>query len=260
MQNPRVERWRETFQAPQPPSVALGNDDELAPFEPAQKIIEYQVAPPYGELAQMSLVQFANATSTDSPAPGGGSVAAAAGAFGAALNAMVANLTIGKKGYEAVFETLKPLAELAQNYRKEFLQAIDRDTAAFNRLMQVFALPKKSEAQKKERTQAIESATKAAVEVPLSVMRFGVEMLEKALTIARTGNKNALSDVGVGALMLRAATEGAFLNVKINLPGIKDKAFTDISWREAEKLLSLAKIAEKKILDVVEKRMNGGED
>ena len=234
--------------------------DDVAPFEPAQKIIEYQVAPPYGELAQMSLVQFANATSTDSPAPGGGSVAAAAGAFGAALNAMVANLTIGKKGYEAVFETLKPLAELAQNYRKEFLQAIDRDTAAFNRLMQVFALPKKSEAQKKERTQAIESATKAAVEVPLSVMRFGVEMLEKALTIARTGNKNALSDVGVGALMLRAATEGAFLNVKINLPGIKDKAFTDISWREAEKLLSLAKIAEKKILDVVEKRMNGGED
>lgn len=230
--------------------------DDISEFDPAKKIIEYQVAPPHGELASMPIFEFANETSMDSPAPGGGSVAAVAGAMGSALAAMVANLTIAKKGYEAVWENLKPLAVQAQNYKKELLSAIDRDTEAFNEVMQAFSLPRQTPEQKAAKAAAIQLATKNAVQVPLSVMKLSVELVELVQKIAAIGNENALSDAGVAALMGRACAEGAFLNVKINLPEIKDQAFTGTCRLEADKLLAQAKITEKKVLDIVAERMD----
>ncbi|MCI0515533.1 glutamate formimidoyltransferase [candidate division KSB1 bacterium] len=229
--------------------------NDVSHFEPTKKIIEYQVAPPYGQLAQMTLVNFVNETSMDSPAPGGGSVAAAAGAFGAALAAMVANLTICKKGYESVWEILKPIAVQCQDFKADFLRGIDRDTDAFNEVMQAMTLPQKTTAQKAERTSQLQQATQRAIEVPLSVMRAGVELLTQIQPLAASGNKNALSDIGVAALMLRSAVEGANLNVMINLPGITDVDFIHACQRESEKLLSLARIEAKKILDRVQQRL-----
>lgn len=229
--------------------------DDISEFDPMKKIIEYQVAQPAGPLAKMSVADFCDETSIDSPAPGGGSVSAVAGALGAALAAMVANLTIGKKGYQDVWESLKPLAEVGQEFKNFFMHAIDQDTEAFNHVMDAFSLPKKTPEQKEERIRAIQAATKAAIEVPFSVMQQGVACLEKIIPIAETGNSNALSDVGVAALMLRSAAEGAFLNVKINLPGVTDTEFVEKYQQEAERLLSLARINERKVLDIVEKRM-----
>ncbi|MBN2088970.1 glutamate formimidoyltransferase [candidate division KSB1 bacterium] len=230
--------------------------NEINPFDPMKKIIEYQLAPPFGPLAQMSVTNFVDETSMDSPAPGGGSVSATAGAMGAALAAMVCNLTIGKKGYETVSEFLKPLAEEAQKSKNNFLKAIDLDTEAFNAVMAAFSLPKSNELEKTARATAIQDANKGAVKIPLSVMQMGVELLEKIVPVAENGNSNALSDIGVAALMLRSAAEGAFLNVKINLPNIVDQDFVNTHQIEADKLLSLARIAERKILDIVEQRMN----
>jgi glutamate formiminotransferase/formiminotetrahydrofolate cyclodeaminase len=229
--------------------------NDISAFDPAKKIIEYQVADPVGPLAQMSVAAFADETSTDSPAPGGGSISALAGALGAALAAMVANLTIGKKGYETVWESLKSLAEAGQEFKKFFIRAIDADTEAFNKVMAAFSLPKKTPEQKEHRARVVETATKAAIEVPFSVMQQGVACLEKLQPIAETGNSNALSDVGVAALLLRSATEGAFLNVKINLPGVSDPAFVQNYHQEAERLLSLARIGERNVLNIIEKRM-----
>ncbi len=230
--------------------------NEINPFDPMKKIIEYRLAPPFGPLAQMSITKFVDETSMDSPAPGGGSVSATAGAMGAALAAMVCNLTIGKKGYETVWEILKPLAEEAQKSKNNFLKAIDRDTEAFNAVMAAFSLPKSNELEKTARATAIQDANKGAVKIPLSVMQMGVELLEKIIPVAENGNANALSDIGVAALMLRSAAEGAFFNVKINLPNIIDQDFVNTHQIEADKLLSLARIAERKILDIVEQRMN----
>lgn len=229
--------------------------NDIAPFDPLKKIIEYQVANPVGRLARLSVAAFADETSTDSPAPGGGSISALAGALGAALAAMVANLTIGKKGYETAWESLKMFAEAGQDFKKFFIQAMDADTAAFNQLMAAFSLPKKSPEQKEIRGREIEIATKAAIEVPFSVMQHGVACLEKLRPIAETGNSNALSDVGVAALMLRSAVEGAFLNIKINLPGVSDPEFVRMYQQEAERLLSLARISERQVLDIVDQRM-----
>ncbi len=230
--------------------------NEINAFDPMKKIIEYRLAPPLGPLAQKSIGDFVDETSMDSPAPGGGSIAATAGAMGAALAAMVCNLTIGKKGYETVWDILKPLAEEAQKSKKQFLKAIDLDTEAFNAVMAAFSLPKSSETDKTARAAAIQEANKGAVKIPLSVMQMGVELLEKILPVAENGNSKALSDIGVSALMLRSATEGAFLNVKINLPNITDTDFVASGRTAAEKLLSLARIAERKILDIIEQRMN----
>lgn len=230
--------------------------NEISNFDPMKKIIEYRLDPPFGPLARMSIVNFVDETSMDSPAPGGGSVSATAGAMGAALAAMVCNLTIGKKGYETAWEILRPLAEAAQKSKNQFLKAIDLDTEAFNAVMTAFSLPKNSESEKTARTAAIQEANKGAVQIPLSVMRSGVALLEKILPVAENGNSNALSDIGVAALMLRSAVEGAFLNVKINLPNISDQDFVTSNQTEADKLASLARIAERKILDIIEQRMN----
>ncbi len=195
---------------------------ELGPFEPAEKIIEYQAGLVDGPLVSLSNREFVDLLSTDEPAPGGGSVAALCAAQAAALVAMVANLTVGRKGHEEVQDRVKAMAEEAQELKDFFLHAIDADTEAFNKVMACFGLPKKSPAQQKARDLAVAAATREATRVPLSVLEKTPAALALAGEIAAIGNPNSLSDAGVAALTAIAGAEGAFYNVLINLAALKD--------------------------------------
>ncbi len=199
--------------------------NEIAPFDPAKKIIEYRFPEFAKPLAGQTVREFTDELSTDSPAPGGGSVAALCGALAAGLTAMVANLTCGKKGYEKNFKRMSELAVKAQELKDELLLLVDRDTAAFNAVMDCFRLPKKTDAEKSARTAAIQTATKNATLVPFNVMQTSLKVLEFAGTAARYGNVNSLSDAGVAALAAETAIQGARLNVLINLAGTGDEQF-----------------------------------
>jgi glutamate formiminotransferase/formiminotetrahydrofolate cyclodeaminase len=211
---------------------------ELAPFKPEEKIIESRVAPKGGRLMERKLNEFLDELSSDSPAPGGGSVAALGGACAAALAAMVANLTVGKKGYEPAWEELGSMAEKAQALKDRLSAAADQDTAAFNRVMEAFRLPKGTPEEKTARKKAIESATQAATLVPLETLRQCVEVLPLAKTAAEKGNRNSLSDAGVAASFARAAGRGAYLNVRTNLNTLFDTAFVERTAAEAKALLT----------------------
>jgi glutamate formiminotransferase/formiminotetrahydrofolate cyclodeaminase len=193
---------------------------DLGPFDPREKVIEYQAGMTDGRLVRMTNREFVDELSTDSPAPGGGSVAALCAAQSAALVAMVANLTVGKKGYEKVDGRLKDLAELGQDLKDLFLDAIDRDTDAFNKVMDGFAMPRKTDQEKRARDLAIATATRGATLVPLGVLERLPELLALADEIATIGNQNSLSDAGVAALTGLAAAEGAYYNVAINLASL----------------------------------------
>ena len=214
---------------------SLGLSD-VVPFDPKKKIIEYQFAEISGPLVRLSLREFANELSLDSPAPGGGSVAALCGALSAGLSAMVANLTVGKKGYERVSRLMIETAVRAQELKEECLRIVDEDTAAFNAVMDAFRLPKGTEAQKAERDAAVEAATKEATRVPFRLLGISEELIKLARTAARRGNKNSLSDAGVAALAARTTAEGAAYNVRINLSGIKDEAFKEEMRRGSTEL------------------------
>jgi len=214
--------------------------NELYPFKPEEKIIENRIPDPR-PLIGMPLYGFVDETSSSSPAPGGGSVAALCGALASALCCMVGQLTYAKKGYESVSEEMKKLCEEAQEHKDFLMRAVDDDTAAFNQIMAAFRLPKKTDDQKAERRTAIAAATKQAIDVPLSVLRrvhAAMPLVEKA---ARQGNKNSLSDAGVAASCARTAAEGAWYNVTINLAGIDDKVFAGQISAEAGKLLDEVK-------------------
>jgi len=219
--------------------VSMGMRD-LTEFDPQKKIIEYQVRDLKGPLVKLDLRDFANELSIDSPAPGGGSVAALAGSLGAALSCMVANLTIGKKKYRESWDAMKDIAVKAQQLKDELLQAIDRDTDAFNNLMSAFRLPKKTAEQSAERDRAIEQATKDACLVPLDVMKKSLEVLKLAQLVAEKGNENAASDAGVASLMAKSAVEAAGLNVKINLPNINDTTFIETMTTQVKNLVAEA--------------------
>lgn len=214
--------------------LSLGLSD-LYTFEPDKKIIEYQFRGAV-ELTGMKVNAFADLLSTDAPAPGGGSVAALCGALSGALSSMVASLTHGKNGYEGTFDEMERVGVAGQRLKDEFLADVNRDTAAFNRVMDAMRLPKKSDEEKAARLAAIEEATKEATLIPLGVLRRSREAAELARVVAEIGNKNSVSDAGVAALNARAAAEGAFLNVKINLPGIEDKKFTKETATEADSI------------------------
>ena len=205
-------------------AISLGLGD-VVPFDPKKKIIEYQFDAEKAPLAAMSLRAFADELSMDSPAPGGGSVSALCGALSASLSAMVANLTVGKKGYEKGYDALKDVALRGQALKDDLLRAVDLDTAAFNRVMEASRLPKSSPEQQADRDAAVEDATKEATLVPYGVLEKCVELLRLAGLAAELGNRNSVSDAGVAALAARAAADGAFYNVRINLPGLKDEAF-----------------------------------
>lgn len=194
---------------------------DLGAFDAREKVIEYQAGMTDGRLVRLSNREFVDELSTDSPAPGGGSVAALCAAQSAALVAMVANLTVGKKGYEAADARLKDIAELGQDLKDFFLEAIDRDTDAFNKVMDGFALPRKTDQEQRTRDLAIAAATRGATQVPLGVLERIPALLALADEVATSGNQNSLSDAGVAALTGLAAAEGAWYNVMINLAALK---------------------------------------
>jgi glutamate formiminotransferase/formiminotetrahydrofolate cyclodeaminase len=215
--------------------LSLGLND-VASFDPDKKIIEYQFKETGRSLASMSLREFVNALSMDSPTPGGGSVAALCGALSAALSSMVSNLTYGKKGYEDVGEELSAAAVRAQALKDDLLGAVDKDTLAFNKVMEALRLPKTTPEQAAEKEKALEEATKEATLVPLEVLEKSVEAVRLAKAVAAKSYKSSLSDAGVGGLTGAAAGEGAYYNVFINLPGIKDEKFKTRVQRQARSL------------------------
>src|SRR5213592_4553005 len=225
----RKQRWSEGASEEELIDIAIRSMglSELRPFDPKEKVIELKIesAEQKLSLAKMNLREFCNETLSDSPAPGGGSVAALMGALGASLGRMVANLSAGKRGWDDKVEYFSEWAVKAQQLKDELLSLVDEDTTAFNKVMDAFALPKESAEEKLGRSTAIEQATKYAAEVPLKVMETASKSYELLTEMAEKGNPASISDVGVGALATRACIEGAALNVKINLAQLKDEKF-----------------------------------
>lgn len=231
--------------------------DELAPFDPKKKIIEYLIEDDSEKkLVDLSLKNFTQETASESPAPGGGSISAAMGAMGAALGTMVANLSAHKKGWDDRWEEFSDWAEKGKHFQEKLLFLIDEDTRAFNGIMNAFGLPKNSEEEKTNRTNAIQSATKYAMEIPLEVMQTSYDALEIIKAMAETGNPNSVSDAGVGALAIRSAVLGAGLNVRINGASLNDKATASEIISKAEFLEQEAIEKEKEILEIVRKKIN----
>jgi len=232
--------------------LSLGLND-VAPFDPQKKIIEYQFKETEKSLLNLNLRQFSNELSMDSATPGGGSTAALCGALSASLSSMVSNLTVGKKGYERVEKEMKKIAVEAQHLKDELLRAVDLDTNAFNKVMDAYKLPKTTDEQIKERERAIEQATRGATLVPLDVLLKSVELLKLAKKVALKGNKNSLSDAGVAGLTAQAAAEGASYNVRINLPNIQDEEFKSRIKKKAKALKKRSERLAEEIKKIVEK-------
>ena len=232
--------------------------NELAPFDPQKKIIEYVIAGNAGKkLIDSTLKQFADETASESPAPGGGSISAYIGALGAALGTMVANLSAHKRGWDDRWNEFSEWAEKGKYYHTQLLKCVDEDTAAFNQIMSAFDLPKTTEQEIPARKMAIQIATKIAIEIPLKVMKLAAGSMEIIKAMAETGNPNSISDAGVGALCARTAVEGAFLNVKINATGLDDKFYVEEILKEATNILCTAKESEVAILKIVHKKISG---
>lgn len=231
--------------------------DELAPFDPQKRIIEYLLSenekPP---LVNMTLSDFADETASESPAPGGGSISAYAGALGISLATMVANLSASKTGWEERWQEFSDWAEKGQQLKQQLLHLVDEDTRAFNRIMEAFKLPKATDAEKAERKKAIQEATWYAIQVPLKVMEVSLQSMQIIKAMAEKGNPNSVSDAGVGALCARTAVMGAHLNVKINAAGYDDKNKVAEVLKHAEKTEQQAISLEKEILAVVNKTIS----
>jgi glutamate formiminotransferase/formiminotetrahydrofolate cyclodeaminase len=229
--------------------------DELGPFDPQKRVIEYLIAEGTDKLVGMSLRGFADETASESPAPGGGSIAAYCGAMGASLAAMVANLSSHKRGWDDKWEYFSDWAEKGQRIKDALLKAVDEDTAAFNKIMKAFELPKGTDAEKAARKQAVQDATKYAIEVPFKVMGLCLEAMEVAKAMADTGNPNSVTDAGVGALSARTGVRGAFLNVKINASGYSDKAFVDDILAKGEAIEAKALALEEEVMAIVHSKI-----
>ncbi|HEY2799536.1 MAG TPA: glutamate formimidoyltransferase [Chthoniobacterales bacterium] len=229
---------------------------ELRPFDPKEKVIEFKIAAAAKKsLVKMNLRRFCDETLSDSPAPGGGSVAALMGALGASLGGMVANLSAGKRGWEEQLAFFSGWAVRAQALKDELLFLVDEDTAAFNKVMAAFALPKDSADEKAARAAAIQSANQYAAEIPLRVMETAFRSYELLSEMANRGNPASISDVGVGLLATRACLDGAGLNVLINLAGLKDEAFKNELAKKVRELGTKSEAEVKKISQVVETKL-----
>lgn len=204
----------------------------------------------------MNLREFANETASESPAPGGGSVAAYMGALGISLATMVANLSSHKRGWESRWKEFSDWAEKGQAIKDRLLNLVDEDTHAFNRIMNAYALPKGSEDEKSVRSTAVQNATKNAIEVPLKVMKLLLEAMPIIKAMAEIGNPNSISDAGTGAVAARAAALGAYLNVKINCSGLKDEAYKNKVLTEAERIKKEIIAMEAEVFALVEKELN----
>ncbi|TBR18136.1 MAG: glutamate formimidoyltransferase, partial [Chitinophagaceae bacterium] len=220
------------------------------------KIIEYMLQDKTeNKLISMPLHAFADETSSESPAPGGGSIAAYVGALGASLATMVANLSSHKKGWDERWEEFSNWAEKGEQYKNELLKLVDEDTMAFNKIMSAFALPKSSEEEKLIRKNAIQAATKYAIEIPFKVMQTTVQSMEVIKAMAMEGNPNSVSDAGVGALCARAAVRGAFLNVRINAASYDDKTFVLEIIEKGKDIEENTKKLEIEILKIVNEKI-----
>ncbi|NVO19362.1 MAG: glutamate formimidoyltransferase [Bacteroidetes bacterium] len=234
---------------------SLGLDD-LKPFNPKEKIIEYLLSNPGDKkLVSLSVEGFANETASESPAPGGGSVSAAMGAFGVSLATMVANLSSHKAGWDERWEEFSAWAEKGQKLKDELLYLVDEDTRAFNKIMDAFGLPKGNDDEKAARDLAIQEATKYAIEIPFKVMKCSLESMGIIKAMAEIGNPNSVSDAGVGALAARSAVMGAYLNVKINASGLKDQDFLNKIMSESDEIEKKVISAEQEILQLVNSKI-----
>lgn len=255
--------------------------DELAPFDPYERIIEYAIRQHTmgemprplsgrgsvseanrGEGLKLQLVDrtvrdFTEETASESPAPGGGSISATIGALGAALGTMVANLSSHKRGWDERWKEFSDWAEEGKTCYAELLNLVDEDTEAFNSIMAAFGLPKNTEAEKGARKAAIQDATRHAIETPLAVMRVARRSMDVLKAMADIGNPNSVSDAGVGALCARSAVMGAYLNVRINASSLDDKAFVQQALEEGARLVAEAQGLEADILGIVESKLEG---
>ena len=235
---------------------SLGLDD-LYEFKPEEKIIEYKMAAgeKKNKLVDLSVAGFADETASESPAPGGGSVSAYMGAMGVALGTMVANLSSHKRGWDDRWEEFSNWAEKGMQYQQELLKLVDEDTDAFNKIMDAFGLPKKTDEEKAIRKKAIDDATKNAILVPFRVMEIAHKSLDVIKAMAEIGNPNSVSDAGVGALAVRSCVKGAFLNVKINAAGLDDKDFIQDVSKKAVDIEKETERMENEILKIVESKI-----
>lgn len=230
--------------------------DELSEFKPEEKVIEYLIADTEAnKLTDLTARGLAEETASESPAPGGGSISAYMGALGAALGTMVANLTAHKAAYDDRWEEFSQAAEQGQELMETLLHLVDEDTAAFNRIMAVFAMPKKTEAEKAARAAALEAATLYATEVPLRTMQTAVRVFPLVKAMASEGNPASVTDAGVGALAAHAAVRGAYLNVRINAAGLKDRPRAEAILAEGAAIEQLAAESEKEVLDIVNSKI-----
>jgi len=229
---------------------------ELAPFDPRKKIIKYLLEDAsQSPLIHKTLIGFADETASESPAPGGGSISAYVGALGVSLGTMVANLSAGKPGWDSQIEYFSDMAESGQFIKERLMKLVDADTHAFNKILDAVRMPKSSPEEAALRKEAMNAATRGAIEVPLQVMQTCVEAIPFITQMAEKGNPNSVSDAGVGMLCLKAAVHGAYLNVKINCSGFDDKDYVNDALVQADSLLERAKKAESDIIAIVEKKM-----
>ena len=231
--------------------------DDLKPFNPKEKVIEYLIEDDSKKkLVDMTCTGFANETASESPAPGGGSISAYMGALGASLATMVANLSSHKPGWDDRWEEFSHVAEKGQKLKDELLDLVDEDTNAFNKIMEALQMPKKTDAEKAARMEALELASQYATQVPFKTMNVAFKAFEVVEAMVKNGNPASVSDAGVGALCCRSAVMGAYLNVKINAAGLKDRAFADNIVAEGAKIEAEAIAKEAEILVEVNKIIN----
>ncbi len=231
--------------------------DELTPFKPEERVIEYLLQDPAEQkLIRQSLSRFSEETASESPAPGGGSIAAYVGTLGVSLATMVANLSSHKKGWDERWAEFSDWAEKGEALRRQLLLLVDADTRAFDAIMAAFGLPKSTEAEKKSRQEAIQSATKQAMEVPLQVMRLSLQSMDVIEAMAKQGNPNSVSDAGVGALCARAAVLGAYMNVRINAAGCTDAAYVKTVLAEGTQMEKEAMRREEHIRSLVDHQIS----
>ncbi len=230
--------------------------NELTPFNPEERIIEYLLKDKSdSKLINTTLTHFADETASESPAPGGGSIAAYVGALGISLGTMVANLSSHKQGWDERWSAFSDWADKGQYYKDELLKLVDADTKAFNQIMSAFGLSKSTEEEKKVRTQAIQEATKNAIEIPFTVMQLAYESMSVIKAMAEIGNPNSVSDAGVGALCARSAVMGAFMNVRINAKEYADKNFVDEIILKGKEIETKTIELEKEILKIVNEKI-----
>lgn len=232
--------------------------NELYPFDPDKKIIEYILAKEdtSKKLIDMKLNDFVHETASESPAPGGGSISAYMGALGAALGTMVANLSAHKKGWDERWEEFSIWAEKGKLYHDQLLRLVDEDTNAFNKIMDAFGLPKGNEAEKAARSEAIKEATIYAIKVPFEVMEASLNAMFVMKAMAEIGNPNSVSDAGVGALAARSAVLGAYLNVQINASSYKEDEFVKMALRNGKEMVARAQELEAEILEIVQEKIS----